>query len=130
MLAKAHAAAAQAAQQAREAAERAAKQGTEALVEARNKASTLDTDTIMGNAVEGLESRLSGSFTTQRVEKSATSPMPSASPASSTPKKRALDNLQREVSMGRHTPRWAISRLRHLVYFQKSQRCHGRNSWR
>ena len=124
MLAKAQAAAAQAAQQAREAAERAAKQGTEALADARNKASTLDTDTLMGNAVEGLESRLSGSFAkvSQLAEKSATSPMPSVGPASSTPKKRALDNLQREVSTGRHTPRWPISRSR--------TRCHGRNSWR
>ena len=102
MLAKAQAAAAQAAQQAREAAERAAKQGTEALVEARNKASTLDTDTLMGNAVEGLERRVSGSFAkvSQLAEKSAASPMPPVGPASSTPKKRALDNLQREVSTG------------------------------
>ena len=125
MLAKAQAAAAQAAQQAREAAERAAKQGTEALADARNKASSLDTDTLMGNAVEGLESRLSGSFAkvSQLAEKSATSPMPSVGPASSTPKTRALDNLQREVSTGRHTPRWPISRSR-------CHRCHGRNSWR
>ena len=95
MLAKA----AQAAQQAREAAERAAKQGTAALAK-------VDTDTLMGNAVEGLESRLSGSFAkvSQLAEKSATSPIPSVGPASSTPKKRALDNLQREVSTGRHTP--------------------------
>ena len=107
MLAKAQAAAAQAAQQAREAAERAAKQGTEALADARSKASSIDTDTLMGSAVEGLESRLSGSFAkvTQRMEKSTASPMPSASPAPSTPKKRALDNLQREVSTDRHTPR-------------------------
>ena len=102
MLAKAQAAAAKAAQQAREAAERAAE-----------KASALDTDTLMGNAVEGLESRLSGSFAkvSQLAEKSATSPMPSAGSAS-TPKKRALDNLQREVSTGRHEPRWPISRSR------------------
>ena len=100
MLAKAQAAAAKAAQQAREAAERAAE-----------KASALDTDTLMGNAVEGLESRLSGSFAkvSQLAEKSATSPMPSVGSAS-TPKKRALDNLQREVSTGRHEPRWPISR--------------------
>ena len=121
MLAKAQAAAAQAAQQAREAAERAAKQGTEALADARNKASTLDTDTLMGNAVEGLESRLSGSFAkvSQLAEKSATSPMPSVGPASSTPKKRALDNLQREVSTGRHTPRWPISRSPHTLPWQE-----------
>ena len=100
MLAKAQAAAAKAAQQAREAAERAAE-----------KASALDTDTLMGNAVEGLESRLSGSFAkvSQLAEKSATSPMPSVGSAS-TPKKRALDNLQREVSTCSHEPRWAISR--------------------
>ena len=113
MLAKAQAAAAKAAQQAREAAERAAE-----------KASAIDTDTLMGNAVEGLESRLSGSFAkvSQLAEKSATSPMPSVGSAS-TPKKRALDNLQREVSTGRHEPRWPISRSHHT-------RCDGRNSWR
>ena len=65
MLAKAQAAAAQAAQQAREAAERAAKQGTEALA----KAQSVDTDQLMGNAVEGLESRLSGSFAKDEVER-------------------------------------------------------------
>lgn len=106
MLAKAQAAAAQAAQQAREAAERAAKQGTEALA----KAQSVDTDQLMGNAVEGLESRLSGSFA-KVAQLGAASP---SSGASSTPKKSKpkLDNLQREVAQVHlyATPeRWAPS---------------------